>query len=102
MIPSVKGIDKFARISPIAWAHIAFTGKYNFKKSNGEIAMHGMVSAIKKHLKKHFWWFLHTAPKIARLALRIYFPGVLGLVSIGSISFFTVLDADEKDGKEDK
>ena len=48
-------IDKFARISPIAWAHIAFTGKYNFKKSNGEIDMHGMVSAIKKHLKKHFW-----------------------------------------------
>ena len=48
-------IEKFAKISPIAWAHIAFTGKYNFKKSNGEIDMHGMVSAIEKHLKRHFW-----------------------------------------------
>ncbi|MDF1931872.1 Tn3 family transposase [Legionella pneumophila] len=25
-------IDEFIRISPIAWAHIAFTGKYSFKK----------------------------------------------------------------------
>ncbi|HIF0232314.1 Tn3 family transposase [Legionella bozemanae] len=48
-------IDKFARISPIAWAHIAFTGKYNFKKSNGEIDINAMASAIEKHLKKHFW-----------------------------------------------
>jgi TnpA family transposase len=48
-------IDKFARISPIAWAHIAFTGKYNFKKSNGEIDINGMVSAVAKHLKEHFW-----------------------------------------------
>jgi len=48
-------IDEFARISPIAWAHIAFTGKYNFKKSNGEIDINAMVSAIEKHLKKYFW-----------------------------------------------
>ena len=44
-------IDKFARISPIAWAHIAFTGKYSFHKSNGEIDINGMVSAVAKHLK---------------------------------------------------
>lgn len=48
-------IDKFARISPIAWAHIAFTGKYNFKKSNGEIDIQAMVNALEKHLKQHFW-----------------------------------------------
>jgi hypothetical protein len=48
-------IDKFARISPIAWAHIAFTGKYNFKKSNGVIDIKSMVSALEKHLKEHFW-----------------------------------------------
>ena len=48
-------IDKFARISPIAWAHIAFTGKYNFKKSSGEIDMKAMVNAFEMHLKQHFW-----------------------------------------------
>lgn len=25
-------IDEFIRISPIAWAHVAFSGKYSFKK----------------------------------------------------------------------
>lgn len=48
-------IDEFARISPIAWAYIAFTGKYNFKKSNGGIDVDAMVSALEKHLKQHFW-----------------------------------------------
>lgn len=48
-------IDKFARISPIAWAHIAFTGKYNFRKSNGDIDIKAMVSALEKHLREHFW-----------------------------------------------
>lgn len=48
-------INKFARISPIAWAHIAFTGKYNFKKSNGEIDITAMVNAFEKHLKQYFW-----------------------------------------------
>ncbi len=48
-------IDEFARISPIAWFHIAFTGKYNFRKSNGEIDIAAMVDALEKHLKQHFW-----------------------------------------------
>ena len=48
-------IEEFARISPIAWVHIAFTGKYNFKKSNGDIDVDAMVNALEKHLKKHFW-----------------------------------------------
>ncbi len=48
-------IHEFIRISPIAWAHIAFTGKYSFKKSNGEIDIEAMVEALEKHLKQHFW-----------------------------------------------
>jgi hypothetical protein len=48
-------IDEFARISPIAWIHIAFTGKYNFKKSDGNIDVDVMVSALERHLKQHFW-----------------------------------------------
>jgi hypothetical protein len=48
-------IDKFLRISPIAWAYIAFTGKYNFKKSNGQIDITAMVDALEKHLKQYFW-----------------------------------------------
>lgn len=48
-------IDEFLRISPIAWAHIAFTGKYSFKKSNGNIDIASMVDAMEKHLKQHFW-----------------------------------------------
>lgn len=50
-----KIIDEFSRISPIAWAHIAFTGKYNFRKSDGSIDVNAMVSALEKHLKQHFW-----------------------------------------------
>ena len=48
-------LGKFARISPISWIHIAFTGKYNFKKNNGKIDMRNMVDALEKHLKQHFW-----------------------------------------------
>lgn len=48
-------IEEFARISPIAWAYIIFTGKYNFKKSDGHIDVDLMVSALEKHLKQHFW-----------------------------------------------
>ncbi|MFJ1269221.1 Tn3 family transposase [Legionella lytica] len=47
-------IEEFARISPIAWAHIVFTGKYNFKKSNGEIDVAAMVNAMEKHLRQYF------------------------------------------------
>jgi TnpA family transposase len=48
-------IDEFARISPIAWSHIAFTGKYNFRKSDGDIDVDAMVNELEKHLKLHFW-----------------------------------------------
>jgi TnpA family transposase len=52
---SQKIIDEFARISPIAWSHIAFTGKYNFRKSDGDIDVDAMVNELEKHLKLHFW-----------------------------------------------
>ena len=48
-------IDEFARISPIAWSHIAFTGKYNFRRSNGDIDVDAMVNELEKHLKRYFW-----------------------------------------------
>ncbi len=48
-------IDEFARISPIAWSHILFTGQYNFKKNSGNIVLQEMARLIEKHLKQFFW-----------------------------------------------
>lgn len=48
-------IDEFARISPIAWVHILFTGRYSFKKSIGDINIAAMAQEIEKHLKQYFW-----------------------------------------------
>jgi len=50
-----KVIDEFLRISPIAWTHILFAGKYNFKKITGNIDIIAMVSKFEKHLKQYFW-----------------------------------------------
>lgn len=52
---SQKIIDEFARISPIAWVHILFTGRYSFKKSTGDINIVAMAQEIEKHLKQYFW-----------------------------------------------
>lgn len=48
-------IKEFARISPIAWTHILFTGRYSFKKSTGDINIATMAQEIEKHLKQYFW-----------------------------------------------
>jgi TnpA family transposase len=48
-------IDQFCRISPIAWMHILFTGRYSFKKSNGDIDVAEMAHSLEMHLRKHFW-----------------------------------------------
>lgn len=48
-------IAEFARISPIAWVHIAFTGRYNFTKSNGMIDIVALAQELEKHLKQQFW-----------------------------------------------
>lgn len=66
-------IDEFARISPIAWSHIAFTGKYNFRKSNGDIDVDAMANELEELFKtallesdlaqnEHFWGFFHWPP----------------------------------------
>ncbi len=48
-------IDEFIRISPIAWTHTLFTGRYNFKKSSGKIDVDAMARILEDHVKQHFW-----------------------------------------------
>ena len=48
-------IDEFTRISPIAWTHMLFTGRYSFKKSSGNIDLETMAKILEEHLKQHFW-----------------------------------------------
>ncbi|PHM69990.1 Tn3 family transposase [Xenorhabdus kozodoii] len=48
-------IDEFTRISPIAWTHTLFTGRYNFKRNNGKIDVEAMARILESHLKQHFW-----------------------------------------------
>ena len=48
-------IDEFARISPIAWTHILFTGRYSFKKSTRDINIAAMAQELEKHLKTVFF-----------------------------------------------
>jgi hypothetical protein len=48
-------IDEFTRISPIAWTHNLFTGRYSFKKSNGDIDLEAMAKILEEHVRQHFW-----------------------------------------------
>ena len=48
-------IEEFARISPIAWIHILFTGRYSFKNSSGNVNVSEMAEVLEMHLKQHFW-----------------------------------------------
>ena len=48
-------IDEFAGISPIAWTHILFTGRYSFKNSSGNVNVSEMAEVLEVHLKQHFW-----------------------------------------------
>ena len=52
---SQEVIEEFARISPIAWRHILFAGRYSFKKSVGNINVEEMAKMIETHLKQNFW-----------------------------------------------
>ncbi len=49
-------IDEFARISPVAWIHIIFTGRYNFNKSDAGIDVQEMAIMLEKALRASFWW----------------------------------------------
>lgn len=48
-------IDEFTRISPIAWTHTLFTGRYSFKKSSGKIDVEAMARILEDHVRQHFW-----------------------------------------------
>lgn len=52
---SLKVIDEFVRISPIAWTHTLLTGRYSFKKSSGKIDVEAMAIVLEDHVKQHFW-----------------------------------------------
>ena len=49
-------IDEFARISPVAWIHILFTGRYKFNKSDAGIDVQEMSRMLEKALRASFWW----------------------------------------------
>jgi predicted oxidoreductase len=44
---------KFARISPIAWSNIAFTGKYNFKKSHENIDVMELAEILASYIESN-------------------------------------------------
>ncbi|MFL0937856.1 Tn3 family transposase [Vibrio parahaemolyticus] len=49
-------LEKFARISPIAWQHLFFTGRYSFKKANKtSIDVAALAELMEQHLKQAFW-----------------------------------------------
>jgi len=48
-------IDEFARISPIAWVHILFAGRYSFQKSTGNIDVGEMAKIVEIHIRQYFW-----------------------------------------------
>lgn len=48
-------IDEFIRISPIAWSHIIFTGRYSFKKNIGRINFKGMINTLETQLRESIW-----------------------------------------------
>ena len=49
-------LEKFARISPIAWQHLFFTGRYSFKKaSRTSIDVAALAEVLEQHLKQAFW-----------------------------------------------
>jgi len=43
-------IKEFARISPIAWSHLIFTGRYSFVKSDGKIDIERFVEQLEQVL----------------------------------------------------
>jgi len=45
-------IDNFIRISPVAWKHLSFTGRYNFTKDNS-IDLEKIVRFLEEKLGKN-------------------------------------------------
>ena len=48
-------IEEFARISPIAWAHLLLTGRYSFKKKGGNIDIEAIAKMVEQQLKQTIW-----------------------------------------------
>jgi TnpA family transposase len=48
-------IKQFARISPIAWSHIIFTGRYSFRKNNSQIDLKGVLDMLEAQLRTTLW-----------------------------------------------
>lgn len=44
-------LEKLVKISPMSWIHIAFTGRYNFKKGNKKIDLNEIISTLSEELK---------------------------------------------------
>jgi len=48
---SEKDIERFFRISPMVWIHIAFTGRYTFNNKNNKIDLNEIIATLEKELK---------------------------------------------------
>jgi hypothetical protein len=45
-------IDNFIRISPVAWGHLSFTGRYNFTTDNSIMDLEKIVRFLEEKLGK--------------------------------------------------
>jgi TnpA family transposase len=45
---SIEALKEFCRISPIAWSHLVFTGRYSFVKSDGKIDIALLVEKLEE------------------------------------------------------
>jgi TnpA family transposase len=45
---SKEALQEFSRISPIAWSHLVFTGRYSFVKSDGKIDIALLVEKLEE------------------------------------------------------
>jgi hypothetical protein len=45
-------IEKFIRISAIAWDHLVFTGRYNFRKNDSTVNLEAMIKILEEKLNK--------------------------------------------------
>jgi hypothetical protein len=45
---SKEALMEFCRISPIAWSHLVFTGRYSFAKNDGKIDIGLLVERLEE------------------------------------------------------
>ena len=45
-------LEKFLRISPMAWIHITFTGRYHFNDKEVSVDLQKIILILEKQLKK--------------------------------------------------